>query len=182
MSIYVHKNPGSIDYNTCLYAFMYSCYFPTSAYEAVVSKDFWIRVPAVRTRVSNGRDSFVCLNSKVERTALMLVAEDDGLVIKTGKVQPYRQVPAKILEDIKKEAIDIPEYERFNNESWEYNLMFNKDMVRHRWSQRHDWVKENEKGLVPMSPVNKTYKKARRASMPPPCKNCGKHKRTSVTI
>ena len=164
MNVYVHHNPGSVEFNATLYMFVRSWYVPTELDEPP-AEDTWFRVPAYKTLGPQGRDSYVPINSNLAITSMLHLTEE-GLIIKAARAKPYKSINDVLLNRIKTAAIDIPEWEYQSQESWPYAAMFKKELVRHRYIAKYG---ETQNAYFDVASMDKIYMEVRRSVLPKPC-------------
>ncbi len=162
-TIYVHNS--EIDFNTVIFCFMRSFHLPILEDQDLPLQDTWFMVPAVQ------HGPMVSLvNPNIELTALMMI-DQNGLVVKAHRVNPHTTPPLGTyeLELMKKEAFDIPLWEKIKQKSFPYETMFDKTAVAKRY---------REAGGTPATAMNIessniTYQTIRKKIQPRPCTTCG---------
>lgn len=168
--MYVHpeNNPGNIEYNASIYVFVKSWFMPTET-GAIVS-DTWLKIPALKEPALISGYRYTSLNINVE-TISMMVLTDEGIVIRASDVPPGKQMPIQEFEAIKKDALDIGEWEKTNSMPWPYRKMFDGKAIRERYQQKYG-TNQLPFGAV-LSDSSVSFNTARAAVMSRPC-NCGK--------
>lgn len=165
--IYVHGS--DVDFNTIVYCMMRAYHLPTLPGQELPLQDTWFAVPAVK----HG-PIITLVFSDVETAALMMI-DSDGRTVKSHRVN-LNTAPTLSdyeLNEIKKEAFDIPAWERVKQMSFPYASMFDQDGMRARFETS---------GLSPATimrqeSTNEVYTSIRRKIKPQPCTTCGKNKR-----
>lgn len=164
--IYVHGS--DINFNTVVYCFMRSYHLPILDGQELPLQDTWFAVPGVK------HGPMVSLvNPNIELTALMMI-DQDGRVVKAHRVNPHVTPPLSgyELEAMKKEAFDIPMWEKSKQMAFPYATMFDKQAVATRF---------RESGATPAQAMNIessniSYTAIRKKIQPRPCTTCGGRK------
>lgn len=168
-SIFVFNNPGNIQYDVHLLTFVRSWHLPWKEGDAPM-EDSWLRVPALRITNARNVKTYNCINSNLELLAPMILAEEDCVVYKTGKVRPYKPIPVGLIQAVRFEAIDVPEWEQNNQKAWPFNDMFLSDLVRYRYDKLYG----STEGLtMAAATTSRTYSMIKKIAMPRPCRSCG---------
>ncbi len=167
--MYVHpdNNPGNIEYDCGLYVFIKSWFMPVE--EGGTSEDRWLFIPALRSRGLADQELFTAININLETVAMMVVTED-GVVTKGASIPPGKKVPKEEFEAVKREALNISEWERATGQAWPYSKMFEGRLVRERYQAKYG-SNQAPYGAV-LSDTSISYNNVRRAMMSRPC-NCG---------
>lgn len=164
MSIFIFDNPGNIQFNALVYCLMRVWHLPDLP--NIAKEDQWFAVPALK----NG-ETYNIINSNFELTALMMVAED-GRLVKSHRVN--LSLAPKIdgfeLEELKRQAFDIPLWEQTNQQAFPYASMFESSRIGQRYSASSAEAKAS---VLNSSSNNIVYNKIREQVKPKPC-NCGK--------
>lgn len=168
MFVHPDNNPGNIDYNSSLYMFVKSWFLPTEEGSTMV--DTWLRIPALKSENLSGGYSYTSLNINVDTISMMVVTEE-GTVLKASSVPPGKVLPSAEFEAVKRDALDVSEWERTRNTPWNYRMMFDSKSIRERYQLRYG-NNTAPYGAV-LSDTSISYNSARRAVMSRPC-NCGK--------
>lgn len=169
--IYVHpnNNPGNIEYNTTLFMFVKSWFMPAEA--GATMNDAWLIVPALRSPgLAPGSEAYSPLNINLENVALMILTEQ-GKVLKASRVPTGKILPLEEFNDVKKEAFNIPEWEKSTGQAWPYQSMFDGKAIRDRYQAKFGTDKTAFGAIL--SDTSISYNKARASVMARPC-NCGK--------
>lgn len=170
--VYVHDKVGHIQFNARILVFMRSWHMPTDANETPMP-DSWLRIAAFCSPGPAGRSHYVCVNSHVDMVANVVIADTDGSVLKLGRAKPDKKLQIGLLESIRSEAIDIPEWEYQNQKAWPYQKMFDKELVRQRYVKVHG---ENAGPYFDVAATNRNFDLVRKTTMPTPCRTCGKQR------
>ena len=170
--IYVHHNPGNVNYNAYLLMFIRSWYMPTREGDPV-QNDSWLRVPAIKTSKHNSNNAhYTCVNGNLELVSVMTIVEETGKLSRIARGRPGYVLQRFRVEDILKEAIDISEWEYTRQQSWPYNLMFDKVLIQYRFRQKYG---DNRAKYMDPTSDNQTFMQIRKLVLPKPC-GCGRAK------
>lgn len=167
MSIYVHESNG-IDFNTVVYCLIRPYHLPTLDGQELPLVDTWFIVPAVRLG-----PTLSLVNSNIEISALTVI-DEDGRTVKGSRINPNI---APSLNDheiakIKKEAFDIPLWEKTNQRSFPYDSMFDKAAMK----TRLDASGLTRQDILSQTSTNIVYNEIRTKVRGRPCTTCGKGK------
>lgn len=165
--IYVHDNPNNLEFNSVMYCFMRSWNCPDI--EGFDFKgDTWFAVPAIRRETQ--RDvSFTIINSKIELTAMMIVA-DNGMLLKATRVNLQQKVAQHQIEQIVAQAFDISKWEKMHQKSFPYENMFDGKQVQQRYQAKNG---TNSEAYFSIASENQLFTEIKKKVSPKPC-NCGK--------
>lgn len=169
--IYVHNNPGNITFNSCVLVYVRSWYMPWDPDKDKPMEDTWLRVPAFRSPGASGSDHFVCVNSNLELVSPVVLSDEDSRVLKIGRMKPSKKIAPGLIEAILAEAIDVPDWEYQNKESWPYNTMFDRNKVKERYAKKYG---SSGNPFMNVPPSNRNFQLLKKAAMPRPCRSCGK--------
>jgi len=129
--IFVFNNPNNIIYNDYIYVFLRSWYMP-SVPEFTITGDKWLKLPALRTDMSENRQHYTCCNANAALSALITIAAN-GSVLRVGRATPNTVCDETVFALIKEDAINVELWERNNNKPWPYDNMFAKTLVKKRY-------------------------------------------------
>jgi hypothetical protein len=167
--IYVHpdNNPSGLEYNAILYCFMRSWNCPDV--EGFDFKgDTWFAVPALRRETQ--RDvAFTIINSKIEMTAMMIVA-DNAMLLKATRVNLNQKVAQHQIEQITQQAFDIGKWEKMHSQPFPYENMFDGKLVQKRYQAKNG---TNSEAYFSIASENSLFTEIKKKVSPKPC-NCGK--------
>jgi len=165
--IYVHE--GEVDCNLLVYCFMRSIHLPILEGQELPLQDTWFVVPAV----THG-PMVSLINLEIEMTALQMI-DQNGRVVKAHRVN-LNTAPILSqfeIDEIKKEAFDIPMWEQTNQKKFPYASMFDKEKMK----QIFDATGQTPASLMNIQSSNVTYQTVRKKIQPRPCTTCGGNKR-----
>ncbi len=176
MSIYVHHNPGNIDYNSYMLMFVHGWYMPTQIGEPV-KEDTWLRVPAMRVKPFSAHADFTYtpMNNDLRMISTLDVAEDTGKVLKAFRARPGKNIGEEELAQVVREAVDISAWEKSNEQSWPFKVMFDQRLIKHRFEIKHGTASRSE--FFNKKSTNLVYNQIRAKVIPKPC-NCGRPRYT----
>lgn len=167
MSVYVHNS--DLDFNTVIYCFMRAYHLPTLDEQELPLQDTWFIVPAVQYGpVIN------LVNSNIAVSALTMI-DATGRVVKGSRINPNT---APTLTDheiakIKKEAFDIPLWEKTNQKAFPYASMFDKAGMTTRLANSG----LTQQDIMSQTTSNMLYNEIRTKVRGRPCTTCGKGKK-----
>jgi len=166
--IYVH-GAEDIGFNLIVYCFMRSLHLPILEGQELPLVDTWFAVPAVQhnTMVS-------LVNPNVELAALQMI-DQHGRVVKAHRVNLNTAPTLSSFEvgEIKKEAFDIPLWERTNQKAFPYDTMFDKAKMKEIFAQ----TGHTAASLMNIQSDNVVYQQIRKKIQPRPCTTCGGKKK-----
>uniref|UniRef100_A0AB39CE51 Uncharacterized protein n=1 Tax=Pseudomonas phage HRDY3 TaxID=3236930 RepID=A0AB39CE51_9VIRU len=165
--IYTHDS--DMDCNLIVYCFMRSIHLPILEGQELPLQDTWFAVPAVQ------HGPMVSLmNLEVEMTALQMI-DQNGRVVKAHRVNPnIAPILSQFeIDQIKREAFDIPLWEQTNQKKFPYDSMFDKAKMK----QIFDTTGQTAASLMTIESSNITYQTIRKKIQPRPCTTCGGKKR-----
>jgi hypothetical protein len=165
--IYVHDNPGNINFNSVVYVFLRYWYTPDLTNHKFTS-DSWFAVPAVKVETHNSV-KYTLINNKLDFSAMMIVT-DNGRLIRANRISIDNKVPSHQVRTIKQEAFSIPNWEHANQKSFPYDTMFDGARVSTRYQERNG---TNKNAYFSTDSNNKLFTDIKRSVSPKPC-NCGK--------
>lgn len=163
VSIYVHGS--NAHFNTLVYVMMRAIHLPILDGQELPLKDTWFAVPAMQ------HGPMVSLvSNEVEIGALMII-DGNGRTVKAHRVSPMNAplLEGYQLEAVKKEAFDIPLWEKTNNRAFPYATMFDKQAMAARYKE----VGATPTSVMNVESENKIYNSIRRRVQPSPCRTCG---------
>lgn len=165
--IYVHDNPQGLEFNSVMYCFMRSWNCPV-----IPGFDFkgdtWFAVPAIRRETQ--RDvTFTIINSNIEMTAMMIVA-DNGMLLKATRVNLQQKVGQHQIEQIVQQAFDISKWEKMHQQTFPYGNMFDGKEVKKRYAAKNG---SNTEAYFSIASENSLFTEIKKKVSPKPC-NCGK--------
>ncbi len=162
--IYVHNKVEGLTFNAIAYCLMKVWHLPDI--EGIGKEDRWFAVPAVKIG-----PIYNIINANFEFTALMIL-DADGRLIKSHRVNlnTAPKIDGFELEEIKRQAFDIPMWERANQAPFPYESMFEGSRI----AQRYQAASVDQQRTVNNgASSNQVYNKIRSKVQPRPC-NCGK--------
>lgn len=162
-SVFVYGS--DLTFNEYVYAFMRSYHLPDVEGQTFPQKDTWFIVAALR------QNNIVNLvSAQIEATALMLI-DSEGRTIKAHRINPLTapRISVEEINAIRKEAFDIPLWEKLNQKPFPYKSMFD----RTRMQQRFMSSGLTKEVAMNIESSNITYNAIRKKIQPRPCTTCG---------
>lgn len=160
---------SDVDFNTVIYCFMRAYHLPSIEGQELPVKDTWFIVPAVQ----HG-PMITLVHQNIETAALMMI-DSNGRTVKSHRVN-LQTAPALSefeLEEIRKEAFDIPAWEKAKQEAFPYASMFDKTTMIQRFKDSG----LTQQAIQSHESSNITYNTIRKKIKPQPCTTCGKKNR-----
>lgn len=170
MEIYVHNNPSNITFNALVLVFLRSWNLPWNPKTDKPMEDSWLRVPAFRSPSPSGKDHYLLINNNIEHYSPIVIAEEEGIVLRIGQGKLNRTIPRGMILSILDEAIDIPAWEKEHQQSWSYRDMFNEEQVMLRHAAKFGHT------TADITPKNTNLNIIRKSFAPRPCRRCGKNR------
>jgi len=165
--IYAHGS--DVDFNLIVYCFMRSLHLPILEGQDLPLQDTWFAVPAAQ---HGPMVSLINLN--IELAALQMI-DQNGRVVKAHRVN-LNNAPVLSgfeMDQIKKEAFDIPLWEQANQKAFPYDSMFDKEKMKQIFVS----TGQTAASLMNIESSNITYQAIRKKIQPRPCTTCGGNKR-----
>ena len=167
MFVHPDNNPSQLEYNSSMFCFMRSWNCPDI--EGFDFKgDSWLAVPALRHETRQSV-TFTIINSKIELTAMMIVA-DNGMLLKATRVNLQQKVPSHQIDQIVAQAFDISKWEKLHNKPFPYENMFDGKQVTRRYAAKNG---NNSTEYFSIASENALFTEIKKKVSPKPC-NCGK--------
>lgn len=166
--IYVHNNPGKLEYNSLLYVLIRQWNCPELPNHTFKS-DTWFKVPCIRTD-AGGNTSFTPVHSRIAYASIMSVTED-GVVIKSIQGSGYsgKLGPADF-QELARHSFSIPDWEKLHNAPFPYADMFDSAKVNARYREIKG---ADSSAYFSKDSSNPLFKVIAAKTSPKPC-NCGK--------
>ncbi|AFH14680.1 hypothetical protein LU11_gp149 [Pseudomonas phage Lu11] len=160
---------SDVDFNIIVYCLMRAVHLPELEGQELPLVDTWFAVPAVK------HGPMVALAyGDIEMAALQMI-DADGKVVKAHRVNPHTVPPLTNYEMdlVRKEAFDIPLWEKTTNTPFPYATMFDKDLSKRRFVESGS----TKSTMLNIESTNETYNIIRKKIQPRPCTTCGGGKR-----
>lgn len=164
--VYVHGN--DLHFNTTAFCFMRPYHLPNLPDQELPLKDTWFIVPAIQ----NG-PMLTLISQNIMMMAIMVI-DQNGRTVKAHRVNTMTAplLTQHELDEIRKEAIDIPKWEQLNQQAFPYESMFDKTSMTQRVkASGTDFAKDAR-----MESENIVYNQIRQRVKPQPCTTCGKRR------
>lgn len=168
VSVFVHGSTAH--FNTLLYVCMRAIHLPVLEGQELPLVDTWFAVPAMQ----HG-PMVTLVYGDLELAALMII-DGNGRTVKAHRVNPITAplIDGFELSSVRKEAFDIPMWEKANDKPFPYATMFDKQAMSKRYAE----VGASPTSILNIESNNATYNAIRKRVQPAPCKTCGgKNKR-----